>query len=144
VSAALAAWVESVVRAEWAGSEAPVGLVVSAAPEVLAGLVALVVWVGSEALAEWAELVARGALEEQIARRPCRLAAATSGSTIRNIAGALPIGIVRLPTGLGARLAAIRFPNARRAPASRLAGRVAIWPAVAAEPVQATGPPAEV
>ena len=53
------------------------------------------------------------------------------GSTIRNIAVALPIGTELLPTGSAALLVEIPCPIARQGPGNRLAGRAAIYPAIA-------------
>ena len=67
------------------------------------------------------------------------------GSTIRNIAVALPMGTELLPTGSAALLVEIPCPIARQGPGNRLAGRAAIYPAIAlgAELVRAIGLAAE-
>ena len=54
-----------------------------------------------------------------------------AGSTIRNIAAALHIGTEPQQTGLAVRHAEIRWPTVRLRPETRLAGRAAIWPAIA-------------
>jgi hypothetical protein len=53
------------------------------------------------------------------------------GSTILNIAVALPIGTELLPTGSAALREEIPCPIARQGPGNRLAGRAAIYPAIA-------------
>ena len=55
------------------------------------------------------------------------------GSTIRNIAVALPIGTELLPTGSAARLVEIPCPIARRVPDNRLADRAEICQAIVPE-----------
>jgi hypothetical protein len=67
------------------------------------------------------------------ARRIDRLAVAAVGSTTHNIAAAHPIPTGRQPTNLAARLAAIRWPTAKRARASRLVGREGMSQVIAAE-----------
>jgi hypothetical protein len=56
-----------------------------------------------------------------------------AGSTIRNIAAAPRMGTEVPRTGLAVRHAETPYPIARLVPASRLAGKAEIWPAVAAE-----------
>jgi hypothetical protein len=54
-----------------------------------------------------------------------------TGRTIRNIAAALLIETELPQTGLVVRHAEIRWPTVRLRPGTRLAGRAAIWPAIA-------------
>src|SRR6266403_1003138 len=54
-----------------------------------------------------------------------------AGSIIRSIAAALRIATKLRQTGLVVRLAEIRWPTVRLRPGTRLAGRAAIWPAIA-------------
>jgi hypothetical protein len=87
-------------------------------------LAALVGWV---VLAGWVALAVLGA--------------ATSGSTIRNIAAAPRIRIERPQTGLVGRRAVILWPNVSQVHGNRLAARVATSRATApADPAWAVGP----
>jgi hypothetical protein len=75
-------------------------------------------------------LVGLVALVGGIACPPCRLGAATSGSTIRNIAAGPRIRIELQRTDSGARRGAILLPTVRLALGNRLADRAAICPAI--------------
>jgi hypothetical protein len=70
---------------------------------------------------------------------PCRAGAATSGNIIPSIAAGLPTKTGQPQTALAARREAILSPSARRAPGNRSVAKVAIWPALVAEPVSAIG-----
>jgi hypothetical protein len=114
-SAALVALAGLVVLAALVGLVALAGLVVLGALVGLAALAGLVVLVG---------------LVGGIACPPCRLGAATSGSTIRNIAAGPRIRIELQRTDSGARRGAILLPTVRLALGNRLADRAAICPAI--------------
>jgi hypothetical protein len=69
-----------------------------------------------------------------IARRNSRPGgAATVGSITRSTGAEHHTAIALLPTGLAARRAEIHSPTARRAPGSRLAGRVEMWAIIGPE-----------
>jgi hypothetical protein len=77
----------------------------------------------------------------------CRVGAATIGNTTPSIAAAPHIRTEQPQTGLGAQRVAILSPSVRRAPGSKLAGKVATCPVpaegleqvIGAEPVRAIG-----
>jgi len=78
-------------------------------------------------LVGWVALAASVAV---IARQPFRPAAATGGSTIRNIAEAPRTEIGQPRIGLGERRAEIRLPTVRPARGNSFSDRAATWPAI--------------
>lgn len=128
--AAIVPRIQSLGAAIAATSAELVVLVVPAVLVVLAGSVELVVLA---ALAASVVLAALVVLVAEIARQLSRLADAATGSTIRNIAVELRIGIGRLRTGLGARPAVTLSPTAKPMPGNSWADKVAIWPATERE-----------
>jgi putative cofactor-binding repeat protein len=107
----------------------------SVAQAELEAWVELAVWVVLEASAALAGSVVRAALaalaEPAIALRSCQAEEAViDGNTIRNIAEAHHIRIVRLPTGLAAPRAEILFPTVRRALGNNSVGKEAALQAI--------------
>jgi hypothetical protein len=131
-SAALAGLVELAGLAGLVDRAELVELEVLAALGVRVELVGLVVPAASVGLAA------------EIAFPPCRVGAATDGNTIPSIAAGRLIRTGQPQTALAARRVAILSPSDKRAPANRLAGRVATSPAPAVEPVSAIAPAAMV
>jgi hypothetical protein len=109
---------------------------------VLAELGALAELAGREALAVSVELEALAELAASEALEVSAEPVATGGSTTLHIAAGLRTVIATRRTGLADRPAEIHCRIARLAPGIRLAGRAAIFPAIApaqAEPVTAEG-----